>query len=106
MPKPKVVVTFTDEAGATWEVYDVAFGPPLAEPGKRKVLPHGDPRARYRLFVPPPPERMLRSFTFAAGGSDRGLAPETLREQLQAASYSPKKPQQPAPSPPGTKLGQ
>ena len=50
-----VVVYFDDGDGGRWRVYDVAFGPPLAPLGKRAPLPPGDPRARFRVFVPPDP---------------------------------------------------
>ena len=101
---PEVELYFRDAAGARYRVYDVAFGPPHAEPGKRKVLELGDTRARYRLFVPAEGE-MLRSHDFTRGG-DRSLTAENLAQQLAGAAFAPKKSAPPPRPDPGTKLGQ
>lgn len=105
MPYPKVTLTFTDDAGAVWDVYDVAFGPPLAGPHHRKRLDYGDPRARYRLFVPPDPDPMIRSYDFKRGWG-RGITTNVLGAQLRAAAYSPKRRTAPAKAPPEPPLGQ
>lgn len=98
---------FTDDQGARWRVYDVAFGPPFAAPHKRKVLALGDTRARYRLFVPPDPEPMLRIHDFGkTGAGNRCLTVEMLATQLATAQVSPKKRTEPVRPAPGTKLGQ
>ena len=102
---PAIELYFNDNHGARWRVYDVAFGPPLAEPHQRKVLALGDARARYRLFVPPDPSLMLRSYDFKRGG-DRAITAEVLGAQLATASYTPKTREVPAPAVPGTPLGQ
>lgn len=102
---PNVALYFTDGYGTRWRVYDVAFGPPLAEPHQRKVLALGDARARYRLFVSPGPALMLRAYDFKRGG-DRAISAEVLSAQLATASYTPKTREVPAPAVPGTPLGQ
>jgi hypothetical protein len=102
-----IEVYFTDAEGNRWRVYDVVFGPPLAEPGRRAVLAHGDPRARFRLFVPREGHLLrLHRFGGVAGDEDRSLDVTTLAEQLRGATYSPKQRVAPPRDPPGTKLGQ
>lgn len=104
---PELELYFVDDQGARWRVYDVAFGPPLAAPHKRKVLALGDTRARYRLFVPPDPAPMLRVHDFGKNGAgDRSLTLDVLAAQLATAQVSPKKRTAPARTPPGTRLGQ
>lgn len=94
-----------DESGVRYRVHDVAFGPPLASLGRRKRLPLGDPRARYRLFVPADPDPMLRVHDFAKDGTDRGLSVEVLSAQLRRAGYSPKRRALREPEPPAAYLG-
>ena len=79
-----------------WRVYDTAFGPPLAPPGRHRPLALGDPRARYRVFVPQDREAMLKVHDFK-GSPDRRMTLEILSVQLRTAGGSPRwKPKPPA----------
>ncbi len=94
-----------EEQGVRYRVHDVAYGPPLASPHKRNLLALGDPRARYRLFVPADPDLMLRVHEFAKDGRDRGLTVEGVASQLRAAGYSPKRRSRRGFAPPARDLG-
>lgn len=98
-------VYFTDVAGHRWRVHDVAFGPPLAKPFKYAQLQLGDPRARYRLFVPEDREAQRRSYDFTAAGATRAVTLEVLIAQFGKSAYVPRTPYQPPKNPPGTPLG-
>lgn len=101
---PSLALYFTDAEGKRWRVYDTVFGPPLAKLHKHKRLELGDPRATARIFVPPDPEPMMRSFDFCKG-ADRSLTTAILAEQFRRAGYAPRRYQPPARRPPGTPLG-
>ena len=75
-------VSFVDAQGAAWRVYDVCFGPPHCERGKRKGFRPPDPKANYRWFVSADGvERcvMLKD--------ERALTPEVLARQLSQSQY-------------------
>jgi hypothetical protein len=75
----------TDAAGQRWRVYDAAYGPPHAEPYKRRRTRPGDPRATYRYFVPA--EGWTRLYRFGAQNS-RELTLELALRQLLASEYA------------------
>ena len=77
-------VYFTDSEGARWRVYDVAFGPPLCQPFRRRAFRPPDARAAYRYFVRA--DGLERCHRFTAG-EPRHLTAELLSEQLDAAAY-------------------
>lgn len=83
----KLEVYVRDERGIRYRVHDVAFGPPLAEPGRGKRLSLGDPRARYRLFVPPEPEPMVRVYDVKLDGGPRAIPVAVLSEQFARSGY-------------------
>lgn len=97
-----VTVYFIDAAGVRYRVYDVAFGPPLAALGKRKILQLCDVRGRYRLFVQANPESMMRVHDLGRHEGERRITAEILDAQLRRAGFAPKKiaardPHSPAP---------
>ncbi len=42
---------YTEGDGTRWRVYDACYGPPLAPPHVRRLVPISDPRANTRYFV-------------------------------------------------------
>jgi hypothetical protein len=75
-----------DTDGSRWRVHDVAFGPPLAAPFKRRRLALGDPRATYRWFVAP--DGLQRCYQWPQGSpANRSLKAATLAQQLRASEY-------------------
>ena len=81
-------IYFVDEDRVPWRVYDAAFGPPLAPAFRHRVLPHGDPRARYRIFVPQDQTASLRIFDFKREGGDRRMTLEILTVQHRTAGFA------------------
>ena len=77
-------VYFTDSDGARWRVYDVAFGPPLCPPLRRRAFRPPDARANYRYFVRH--DGLERCHRFA-DGEPRELTAELVAEQLAAAAH-------------------
>ena len=94
------VVYFIDASGARWRVYDTAFGPPLAALNRYAILPQGDRWATARVFIPPEPDAMRRSYRFQPA-DDRRLTLEVVAAQFGRASYfrraAPREPEPPAP---------
>ena len=88
--KPAVEVTpdgrvyYVYHRNGRWRVYDVAFGPPHAQPHKRRAFRPPDDRGTYRYFVSESGERRCYRFAPADG---RELTPERLGAQLRAAEY-------------------
>jgi hypothetical protein len=73
---------FVAPDGTGFRVYDVCFGPPHCEPGKRRGYNPPEPRANYRWFVGSDGvERCVRL------GSERAVAPELLERQLAQSEY-------------------
>lgn len=99
-------VNVRDDAGVRYRVHDAAFGPPLAAAGRRMLLPLGDPRARYRLFVPADPAPMLRVYDFKVRGGEHGISVEILDGQFRAAGYAPKRSARPLAAAEGRRLTQ
>ena len=73
---------FTSADGTRWRVYDVCFGPPHSERGKRRGFKPPEPRANYRWFVSANGvERCVRL------GVERAVTPEVLARQLAQSEY-------------------
>ena len=77
-------VYFTDSEGARWRVYDVAFGPPLCQPFRRRAFRPPDARATYRYFVTQDGLERCHRFT---DGEPRELTTELVSAQLAGAAY-------------------
>jgi hypothetical protein len=75
---------FTDADGRRWRVYDVAFGPPHAEPHHYRKFGIGDRRAVNRIFVSATSER--RSYAFEKR-EPRDISAELCTRQLAQAGY-------------------
>ena len=75
-------VYVVDAQGAVWRVYDVCFGPPHCEPGKRKRLEPPDTRANYRWFVAADGTEQCVKLT-----AERAITPEVLARQLAGSEY-------------------
>ena len=88
---------FTDSAGERWRVYDPPFGPPLARPGYRRVLPLEAPSTNTRYFVNVKGDQ--RAYTFTHGESRRLTLAECAR-QLAESGYCWKGPQYSGPTQP------
>jgi hypothetical protein len=78
------VAFFTSEARERLRIYDCAYGPPLARPHRRRVMPLEDIRAKHRHFVPA--VGMARVYRFVKGES-RALTPGVLATQLRGSGF-------------------
>ena len=77
-------VYFTDSAGERFRIEDVAFRPPLAAPGTKRVMPLENPDANHRYFVSS--DGLTRAYRFAKK-EVRDLTVERLTQQLAGAGF-------------------
>src|SRR5581483_5332918 len=83
--KPAVELTtdnrlyFNDSRNTRWRIYDIAYGPPLAAPFKRRRLKLGDERATDRCFVSENGDQRRYHFT---RDDSHDLLVESLGRQL------------------------
>ena len=75
-------VYFIGADDTRYRVWDVCFGPPHCERGKRKGFRPPEPRANYRFFVAADgTERCVKL------NAERAVTPEVLAQQLAQSEY-------------------
>jgi hypothetical protein len=75
---------FTDADGTRYRVHDVAFGPPLVAPGKRRTILLESLDANHRYFVSA--SGVARAYHFTKK-EDRTLSVERFPQQLNGAGF-------------------
>lgn len=75
---------FVDSEGELYRIHDVAFGPPLAAPGRKRVMPRESPDANPRYFISA--NGVARAYRFTRK-EDRTLSVERLQKQLNGAGF-------------------
>ena len=98
LERPRVEVVagrayFVDAAGTAWRAHDVAFGPPVCAPGRRRAARPPWMWASYRWFVRRDGEE--RCYRLAAGEA-YPVTPGRLARQLAQAEHPAREPFDPA----------
>lgn len=77
-------VSSIDPEGTRWHVHDVAFGPPLAAPGRKRVVSLESPEANHRYFVSA--DGIARASHFTRK-KPRSLSADVLEQQFNGAGF-------------------
>lgn len=77
-------VDFVGSDGVRYRIHDVAFGPPLAAPGKRRTMPLESFDANRRYFITA--GGVARAYHFSKK-ENRALSVENLQQQLNGAGF-------------------
>jgi hypothetical protein len=75
---------YLTEGGTRYRVHDACFGPPLAQPGRYKVVPLGSPQANTRYFVDA--IKVVRAYPFKRNES-RTITEAALLQQLHGSGF-------------------
>jgi hypothetical protein len=76
---------YFDVDGTRYRVHDACFGPPLAAPGRFKVVPLESPQANTRYFVDV--FEVVRAYSFRRTES-RAITEAALIQQLHASGFT------------------